>query len=401
MIKSPVREIVAAIDAASARWRDAAFEPRLRVRDAVAARTGYSLASVDYALDRLFDAVRSEAIEAVIADELGSLDVLDDFVERDGRPRTRALSIGSVCILSSRTTIGVAIVPTIFALCAKCKTLVKDRDDHLVAAFLSTLAEQLPALRDYASAQTWSGEEGGADLSRYDAVVAFGDDATLAKIATKLDCSTRFIAYGSKASAGYVTREALRDEEAAREIARGAALDLTLYETEGCLSLHALFVESGGGVSAARFAELLDEAMRAAAREFVPASDPQMASRRALAREVAAFRRESGTLYADPAAPYLVVLDPPHVEPPLFLTRTIGIRCVDEPARAAEYLERHGITLEGLAVAGGRGDVVELALRAKAARIVPFGALQSPPLGAFHGGRARIAQFVRWIGDET
>lgn len=401
MIKSPVREIVAAVDAASARWRDAAFEPRLRARDAVGARTGYSLASVDYALDRLFDAVRREAIEAIIVDELGSLDVLDDFVTRDGRPRARALSIGSVCIVSSRTTIGVAIVPAIFALCAKCDTLVKDRDDRLVAAFLETVAEQLPSLRGHASAQIWHGEGGGTDLSRYDAVVAFGDDATLATIAATLDGGVRFIAYGSKASAGYVTREALRDEEAAREIARGAALDLTLYETEGCLSLHALFVESGGAVSTTRFAQLLEEAMRVAVREFVPALDAQTELRRATARELATFRREGESSSADPAAPYLVVLDPPHGEPPLFLARAIGVRCVDEPARAAEYLERHGITLEGLAVAGERDDVVDLALRAKAARVAPFGSLQSPPLGAFHGGRARIAEFVRWIGDET
>jgi hypothetical protein len=176
---------------------------------------------------------------------------------------------------------------------------------------------------------------------------------------------------------------------------------LTLYETEGCLSLHALFVEGGGAVSAARFAALLEEALSAAVREFVPALEAQAASRRAIARELATFRRESGALPADPAAPYLVVVDPPNDEPPLFLAQTIGVRCVDEPASAAEYLERHGITLEGLAVAGARDDVVELALRAKAARIVPFGALQSPPLGAFHGGRARIADFVRWIGDET
>jgi hypothetical protein len=401
MIKSPVREIIAAIDAASALWRDAAYERRLRTREAVGARTGYSLASVDYALDRIFDAVRREAIEAVIADELGSLDALDDFVARDKRPRARALSIGSVCIVSSRTTIGVAIVPAIFALCAKCKTLVKDRDDHFVAAFFATVAEQLPALRGNASAATWSGEGDATDLSSYAAVVALGDDATLAKIAATLGSGVRFIAYGSKASAGYVTREALRDEDAARDIARGAALDLTLYETEGCLSLHALFVESGGAVGAVRFAELLEEAMRAAVREFVPAPDAQTSSRRAMARELAAFRQESGALCADPAAPYLVVLDPPYDEPPLFLARAIGVRRVDGPARAAEYLERHGITLEALAVAGERGDVVDLALRVKAARVAPFGSLQSPPLGAFHGGRPRIAEFVRWIGDET
>ena len=222
-----------------------------------------------------------------------------------------------------------------------------------------------------------------------------------AKIAATLGSGIRFIAYGSKASAGYVTREALRDEDAAREIARGAALDLTLYETEGCLSLHALFVESGGAVIAARFAELLEEAMRAAVREFVPAPDAQAASRRAMARELATFRqREQSVFRRSRRAVSRGARSPAR--------RTAALSGAGDrgalrrrAARAAEYLERHGITLEGLAVAGERDDVVDLALRAKVARVAPFGSLQSPPLGAFHGGRARIAEFVRWIGDET
>ena len=79
----------------------------------------------------------------------------------------------------------------------------------------------------------------------------------------------------------------------------------------------------------------------------------------------------------------------------------IGIRAVDDSLRAGEYFARHGIAIEGLAVAGRRNDLFELAAACKAARVAPFGTLQAPPLGAFHGGRPRIAEFVRWLGDET
>ncbi len=402
MVKTPVRDIIGAIDAASARWRKHAFEPRVRACSAISARTGYSLAVVRHALDQLFGELRRDKIEAVIADELGAVEVLDDFVPRNGRPRARTLPIGRVCIISSRTTVGVAIVPAVFALCAKCDVLVKDREDYLVAAFFQTLAEELRPMRDRASAQTWSGEDAAADLSRHDAVVAFGDDATLTRIAAQVRWDARFVAYGSKASAGYVTREALADEDAARVVARGAATDLALYESEGCLSLHALFVEGGGTVSAARFSELLADAMDAVAREFPPATpDPQTISRRAIERDLAAFRPGKGAVASGASAAYLLLLDPPVEQPPLFLAQTIGIHCVETPERAAQYFERHGITLEGLAVAGARADVLELAFRCKAARVAPFGALQAPPLGAFHGGRARISEFVRWIGDET
>lgn len=400
MIKTPVRAISAAIDAAAVAWSDARFEPRINARDAVSRRTSYSEPMVEYAFDRLFGALRREAIEAVIEDELGSLDALDGFVERVGRPRAAALPIGRVCIVSSRTTVGVAIVPAIFALCAKCEVLVKDREDQLVGAFFATLGEKLPEARDAVAARPWNGDAGAAALRGFDVVVAFGSDATLADISSNVRYPARTIGYGTKASAGYVTREALAGEAEARSIAAGAARDLVLYESEGCLSLHALFVEDGGAIGAQRFAELVASALRDAAIELPSTlAGARAPARRAAARDLAAFR--GSRYFADAGAQYLAVLDPPQASPPYFLPRTLGIHSVERPADAARYLERHQIRLEALAIAGDRADLRALAVRTNAARIASFGGLQAPPLGVFHGGRPRIAEFVRWIGDET
>jgi hypothetical protein len=400
MVKKSVRSIVGAVDAAAARWSDSAFAPRVRAREAVRARTGYSLPVVEYAFDRLFESLRRDAVEAVIADELGSLDVLDGFVPRFGRPPTYALPLGRICVVASRSTIGVAIVPAIFALCAKCDVLVKDREDHLVAAFFETLSGELEALGDAATARAWQGNGDAVDLARFDAVVAFGSDETLARIARSLPISTRLIPFGSKASAGYVTCEALCDEVAARRIASAAAHDLILYESEGCLSLHALFVEEGGAISAQGFATMLVDAMRAAATQFPPRAEASDRARLAMERDLAIFR---GTqpVQCDPQASYLAVLDPPIEEPPLFAPRAIGIHRVQDCSQAAQYLERHGIELEAVAVAGSPDDVLELAWRTKAARIASFGTLQAPSLGGFHGGRPRIAEFVRWMTAQT
>lgn len=402
MVKKPIRSIVGAIDAAAARWSDGAFAPRVRARDAVSARTGYSLPMVEHAFDRLFGALRRDALEAVIADELGCIDALDGFAERTGRPAAHALPIGRVCVVSSRTTIGVALVPAIFALCSKCDVLVKDREDHLAAAFFETLASELEDLREAATAQTWNGADDAIDLNGFDVIVAFGNDATLAELAAKLRLPARFIPFGTKASAGYVAREALSGASEAQAIACGAARDIVLYESDGCLSLHALFVESGAAVSVERFSAMLVEALRAAALEFPPASlDAPTAARFAAARDLATFRAGAGRVHSDPHAGYLAIVDPPFEEPPLFLPRAIGIRSVQNSSQAAAYFERHGIALEAMAVAGRRTDLLDLAVRTKAARVTAFGKLQAPPLGVFHGGRPRIAEFVRWIANET
>jgi hypothetical protein len=278
--------------------------------------------------------------------------------------------------------------------------VVKDREDQLVAAFFQTLGEALPEIRDAAAARPWNGGAEAATLRAFDMVVAFGSDATLAEISQHVPYPARTIGYGTKASAGYAAREALSDENAVAAIAAGAAQDLILYESEGCLSLHVLFVEDGGTIGTQFFAERVAAAIRDAAAALPSAlADASAPARRAAARDLAAFR--GARYFADASAQYLAVLDPPRESPPFFLPRTLGIHCVERPSDAAEYLERHGIALEAIAIAGNRNDLQELALRTKAARIARFGALQAPQLGVFHGGRTRIAEFVRWIGDET
>lgn len=403
MVKTlPVRSIIAAVADAAAAWCEAGFEPRRQALAAVSARTGYAPSVVEFAFDRLFRPLTGEAIEAVIAGELGSLAVLDDFVTRGAGYAVRALPVGRVCIISSRTTIGVAILPAIFALCAKCAVLVKDREDHLVAAFLATLAEQLPGLGEVAVARPWRGESDAVDLQTFDAVVAFGSDETLAAIAAALRFPTRLIAHPAKVSAGYVTRAALSSEPAAASVARDAALDMLLYDGEGCLSLRALFVERGGLISPAQFCGMLRAAVENAADAMpaVPLAAP--AARRALAADLATFRTATPErLFTNARRSFVLQLDPADDASPLLFPRATSIHSVDAPADALAYLRRHAIPLEALAVAGATPALRELAAEIGAARITSFGSLQAPPLRAPHGGRPRIAEFVRWTVDEA
>lgn len=390
-----------AIASAAERWSDGDFPPRVRVIDGVAERTGYSLPVVEYALDRLFFSITERELEAVIRSELGSPDVLDGFAARAGRPDAWAAPAGRICVISSRTTIGVAIAPSIFALCAKCDVLVKDREDALAAAFFETLAEELDEFAGAARSAIWNScDENAPDLGTFEAVVAFGSDPTLTAISRNLRPDARFIGYGSRASAGYVDRESLSTVSRAKEIAQGAARDLVLYESEGCLSLHVLFVERGGAIDPQRFCEILATEVERANVEFPLARNhASVAAQIAQQRDLAAFRAASGrgAVYANANAEYALLFDPPPNEPPPFLPRTIGILSVDDAAQALTYLQEHRLPLEGFALSAGRSDLVNLALEAGAVRLTRFGELQHPPLGGDHGGRPRIAEFIRWI----
>lgn len=376
--------IAHAIADAAQRWRDADFPPRVRATGRIVERTGYSMPVVEYALDRLFESITFEALASTIQDELGSFEILDGFQPRAGRPPAWASPIGSVCVISSRTTIGVALPAALFALCAKCSVTVKDREDTLVAAFFETLSDERDEFAGAAKAEVWnSAGENAPDLEAFDAVVAFGRDESLARIRGGLRPDSRFVAFGTRASAGYIAREDLSSLESARRLAEAAARDIVLYDSEGCLSLHVLFVEDGGAIGRARFSELLSEAIAAAGIEFPP--EPVSVARASHARALGVFRASANGA-ADRG--------------PEFSPRAATAVPVDAPDDALAYLRRHGVALEGFALSGTRGNVMRAAVRAGAVRIASFGTLQDPPLAGNHGGRPRIAEFVRWI-DRT
>jgi hypothetical protein len=394
-------QIVRAVADAAERWRDADFPLRLRTTQAIMRRTGYTEPVVDYALDALFGSIDRNSLAATIAGELGSIEALDGFVARPGRPDVYFRPVGRVAIVSSETTIGVAIPAFVFALCSKSHVLVKDRDDRLTAAFAETLVSELPELGAAIRVEQWSGadEAAGQKLDGTDAVVAYGRSETLREIHAKLGPEVRFFPFGHRTSVGYVTRETLSDATAAEACAAGIGRDALLYDGEGCLSLHAVFVERGGSLDPEAFAALAATTFASVAIEFPAGSEPSLDAS-AYAR-TARFRASQGrgtTFGGGPAGSQLIVLDPPRDEPPPLVQRTIAFYSVDGPDEALAFVRRHALPLEAVGVCGpARPDVDAFAVASGAARLATLGTLQRPPLGGEHGATGRILPFVRPI----
>jgi hypothetical protein len=397
------RTIVGAIADAAARWTDADFPPRVRVTAAIESRLGYTMPVVDYALDRLFGGMTEAALAGAIVAELGSLAALDGFATAGARPDAWARGVDRVTIVSSDTTIGVAIPPLAYALCAKSRVIVKDRSDALVAAFAETLGEALPALRDAIDVQTWTGGDAAIEDEAFghaEAVVAFGGPDALRAIRAACAPDATFVPFGHRASAGYVDRAALGGDLAT--LAAAIARDALLYDGDGCLSLHLLFLERCNDDVRGRFVRALADACEAAAIEFPPGTrDAARAAQAAAYAASAAFRAANGRGAAlrAPDGAWSIVVDPPDDALPPFGAGTIPVVIVGGPEDAGGYVRRHALPLQAVAMRASAGDeaAAELAVRLGAVRIAPFGELQAPPFGGHHGGRARIADFVRWI----
>jgi hypothetical protein len=161
-------------------------------------------------------------------------------------------------------------------------------------------------------------------------------------------------------------------------------------------------VEDRGAITSDAFAEILARQVERANAEFPLAGRaPQIVARVAAARDLAAFRAAGGRgrVHSDTAATFLIDTTTSH-EPPAFLPRAIGVRSVGSPEEAAAYCKQHRLPIEAVAIAGMRDDLADLAIELGAARIARFGELQAPLAAGRHGGRPRIAEFVRWMTDE-
>ena len=388
----PVRTIAAAIGDAALRWCDADFPPRVRATNDIVERTGYSIPAVEFALDALFGELRTDALLETIARELGDPAALDGATARI-RP------LGRIAILSSRTTIGVAIPAMCFALCAKNDVIVKDREDRLVAAFSESLAQEHEAFARALHVAHWDGRQGSSRLQGARLIVVFGSDETIAHVARERAADARTIGFGSRTSIGFLDASSQRAPAEFAAALSGAARDASLYEGEGCMSLHALFFERGA-CSPSELGERFAAAMERAATEF-PVGERSPSSRAAMLqhRNLAAFRAAAGrgAAYSDERLQFLVLLDPPAQEPPIFLPRTVALLPVDAPDDIISYVERHALPIESLGVTGTPRSYTEIALRIGAARIASLGEMQRPPLQAHHGGRPRIAEYVRFL----
>ncbi len=394
----PAERIVAAIADAAARWADADFPPRVRVQARIEKRLRYTTPVVDYALDALFRSIDAASLRAVIESELGSLAALDDFVARPNRSHAHARAVGNVLVIASGTTIGVAIPATIFALCAKCDVIVKDRSDGFVAEFFETLAQERPEFARAASAVTWNaGVTPGADnrvlFGWAQAVVAYGDDPALAAIRAQCTPGARFTGFGNRATVGYLSSVATADIDDVE--LDGIARDALLYDGDGCLSLHALFVERPDRT----FLERLGAAITRVAIEF-PLGDVTLERRARMAQAHdhalfnAAIGKGAGVPADDGRALVHLTTERPSLAPRVL--SVIGVNHVDE---VGELLATWKLPLEAIALSAFEksSDAHRFAEGSGAVRVARFGTLQRPALTGNHGGEQLITPFVRWI----
>jgi len=397
-------------------WRDPSSPPRDALAKQLPEATGFSEAVVRAGLDHALAPFGREELLALVERELGGVAALEGFGQPGRAAPDGALRLVAGFDATAVVLAGALPTPTLVTMLAplvlRSPVLVKpaSRDPvtaSIVAKSLAMVDSDLADCVAVAPIAHHDGESMGA-LLEAECVVATGSDASVAALAARVAPSQRFVGYGHRLSVAALGADA--QSGAALDAAmQGLALDVALWDQQGCLSPLALYVVGGGAEAADRAGEGLAAALAAAA-ERLPRGRPDAAAAALVAHErvEAEMRAAAGervAVHAGAGTSWTIVreADARHRRAPL--ERFVRVHPVADEAALLATLGPLAPHLAAVGCAGfepSRLDALAPALAALgASRICPLGSMQAPPLGWCHDGRGVLGPLARFCDRET
>lgn len=370
----------AAIERACVRLLDAEHPAGRALRAELLRSTGLSAPVIEHGLGTTLRLFTCDAMLALRAEH------------RAERERTAARAPSSAGVQSAASGSALAVVvlagnvfsaaarPLLLPLLCGSPVLLKaaSADDVLPRALQRALAEVDPELGAACAVVTFGREDAAlrdALIADADVLSIYGDDRTVAAFESLRSGGTRLVAHGHGLGLAFVARSALASEGLAEQNARALADDVAAYDQRGCLSPHAVLVQSGARDDGARFAQRLADALDARAHAWPRgALPPEVAAAQLQWRGVAAatgalhVRASCAVSHAGAGA---LRTSPGH--------RNVSVHdCADVDALRA-LIAPLSTQLKALAVAG---DAERVRLAQAAPYVCAPGAMQEPPLAA-------------------
>lgn len=390
----PPARVAAAVGAACARWRDRTFASRRETVAAIAAAWGWSEPLIDESLDALLTPFSAEALEG-FARRVPQCNDLVGLIMPGNIPAAglHEIAIGLIagCALMVKTATAEPIFFVRFA-----QTL-RDADAEVAARV---------AVMNWGRARI---ELTAAFRANCDWVAAFGADETIANLAARAfpiasnarlvsndtDAGRLAVGFGSRVSGVLVGAERVTGA-GATAVADAIARDVSLFEQQGCLSPHHIFVEARAVGAAYEFARGLAAALERCVTPMPPPRRYGLEEAAAIrrARESARWRTIGGdavTLWEGAGLGWTVIRDEAAVFTPSPGYRTVTVSPIADLEDLKSRLQPVVGRIEAFAIAAPM-DRCE-SLRASLAELgvcylCEPGAMQSPPIDWSHGGGA-------------
>ena len=408
--------ILRSLDRVTTRFLDPRDPARRSAVAALEHAGRFSAPMIERALDDAFAPLARGGLRKWLVSELGSASALDRPSTVGGALRAAHGPEWMLQIYAGNVPT-VSIWPLLIAPLLKSALLAKTSSQEPILAPLlaRTIAEVDSEIGECLAVVWWKGGQAELDrvaLTDAPAVLAFGGDVAMASVARQARPGAALVLHGPKLSIGYIGRHALT-RAALPKLAERAALDVALYDQQGCLSPHAYYVERRGAVSPVDFAAALGHALESFAGTL-PRREPTATEAAAIQMARAQGRFDAATGSAGSAANarvfasrggthWTVVCENGARFEPGPAHRSVRVHAIESPEEFERAIAPDARYVEALALeeAGPR----RAALAAKFAgiglpRIAAVGALQRPSPLSTHGGVRRLLPFVTWTTVE-
>ncbi|CRF28752.1 long-chain-fatty-acyl-CoA reductase [Mycobacterium tuberculosis] len=405
-------QIVERLDLAVRKWLDPDYDLRRLAEAWLPVITGYDGEMIRLELKRFFRTFRRKELLRFLDEEFDASAVLDEFRPRKNGGMSRAYGPELLFHVFSGNVPGLPIWSLVMGILLKSANLGKtsSAEPLMAVLFAESLAEVDPALADCLAVLPWKG--GNEELEQpvieaAEAVVAYGSQETVEKLRSRVPGTKRFVSYGYKISFAMIGQEALTADRY-QETARRLAEDASVYDQQGCLAPHSVFVEEGGAVSPRQFGQLLASEMERYHEKKPRAllSDEESMAIHAVRQrfEMMCLRGESVAVYTSQTGTDWTVIY--HGRPGFEaspLNRTIHVFACESLETAADQIRSYREYLQtvGLAVGPDRLEpMAGLLGMYGATRICAIGEMPRTPSGWHHDGRLNLLDLVRWVDLE-
>lgn len=317
--------------------------------------------------------------------ELGHAEALDDF-QQVSDILTKALPPKHLLHIISGNTPHAGLQSLLRGLLIGAQNTVKlpskvDNAIPEITAFYRSLPKELQQLCLFTT------ELSDSLLATADCVIAIGSDHAIAAIHARLSPHQRFIPHGHKISFALIDRANTKN-------AQLAAIDASLYNQQGCLSPHAIYVKQGAREFAPMLAKAMDSYSRRDPRGKVGLSESgAIRNLRETVRYQAAQEPDNYQLYESSGdTSWTVIFENDSTLRPSPQNRTIYVRPWPEApqdlGKELEYLST--VALSPLSALLKEVECLT------PARICQLGKAQHPHLFWHHDGFAPLASLVTW-----
>jgi hypothetical protein len=397
-------------------WLDPEFPFRKLALEEGPAGTGFSKPILAAGLDSFFKELTPEGFHALLEQDLGHSQRLDQIVASQPEQKTNRGAIATAPELLVHITAGNLPNPTLmsmvlgvltrsaqFVKCASGASLLP----RLFAHSLYEAERKLGACLEVAE---WRGGNVALEQPLFDeahCLTATGSDETLAQLGGRLPAKVRFLGFGSRVSFGYVGQEVLAGLHG-RKVVERAAHDIVAWDQLGCLSPHVIYVQARGALTGERFAEILaeilaDRELKEPRGEVSVETASGIASRRAIYELRAANSPDTRMWSSKDTTAWTVVYEADPRFQISCLHRFIYVKEVNNLTEALQNADpvRGKVSTVGLAVPEHQAQefATELA-HWGATRVCPLGKMQQPPLTWRHDGGPSLGDLVSWTDWE-